>query len=78
MSPDTFSIGDKVRFVKARATGSAIEMKVMEGKITEFSKPKGLRARIKYHGGNYIWKKLTDLRHLDQPSPLNPILKMED
>lgn len=77
-STDLFSIGDKVRFVKARAVGASIEFKTMEGKITDFSKPKGLRALIKYHGGNYVWKKLTDIRRRDQPSPLNGIIGMEN
>lgn len=77
-STDLFSIGDKVRFVKARAVGASIEFKTMEGKITDFSKPKGLRALIKYHGGNYVWKKLTDIHRLDQPSPLNGIIGMEN
>lgn len=77
-SHDLFSMGDKVKFVKARAVGASIEFKTMEGKIIEFSKPLGLKALIKYHGGNCIWKKVADLRKLDQPSPLNGIMGMEN
>lgn len=77
-STNLFSIRDKVLFVKARAVGASIEFKTMEGKIIEFSKPKGLQALIKYHGGNYVWKKLTAIRRLDQPSPLNGSMGMEN
>ena len=73
-----FSLGDRVKFVKARAIGSAIDFRTMEGKILELSKPLGLRALIKYHGGNYCWKKLVDIRRLDQQSPLNAIIRGEN
>ena len=73
-----FAVGDRVKFVKARAVGSAIEFRTMEGKITEFSKPLGLRAFIKYHSVNVIWRKVADLRRLDQPSPLNALIRRDD
>lgn len=65
-----FAIGDKVKFVRSRPIGRSIEVKVMEGKIIEFSRPHGSKALIKYHGGNYIWRKVANLRRPDQPSPL--------
>ena len=71
-----FSIGDKVKFVKITIRGNSREFKTMEGTIEEFSKPIGIKALVKYHGGNKIWRKLDDLRRLDQPSPLNAIMGM--
>lgn len=72
-----FSIGDKVKFVKMTIRGDSREFRTMEGKIEKFSKPLGLKALVKYHGGNKVWRKLDDIRRIDQPSPLNGILGMK-
>ncbi|MFA9263000.1 MAG: hypothetical protein ACEQSB_06680, partial [Undibacterium sp.] len=71
-------IGDKVKFVKMKIIGNSREFRTMEGKIEAFSEPLGLRVLVKYHGGNKVWRKLEDIRRLDQPSPLNCIIGMEN
>lgn len=57
-----FSVGDRVQFTRCYARGASIGLKLMEGTIHSFSQPKGLKAFIKYHGGNYVWKKVSDIR----------------
>ena len=56
-----FGLGDRVAFVLVRDTGRQIHMKRQEGKIVDFSKPKGTKALVKYHAGNYIWIRCSKL-----------------
>lgn len=63
-------IGDRVKFVKTTQRGNTIDMRTLEGVVVSLSTPNKQNARVKYHGGNYIWLLTSNLRKMGQPSPL--------
>jgi len=72
---NTFNIGEKIQFMSVTHKGTSVSFNTREGKILEFSKPKGLKACIKSRNGKTTWVKISELRKLSEKSPVNDVFE---
>ncbi len=57
-----FKIGDKVRF--------DLRNREVRGKVHKHSQPAGVEVLIKYHGGNFVWRKVRYVRPAEMGVPV--------
>jgi hypothetical protein len=59
--------------MSVNSKGGGISFSTREGKILNFSEPKGLKALIQKRNGRKEWIKVSDLRSLKEHSPVNDV-----